>query len=133
MKRSFLAIVVLIMVSVTVYAQTASPPPTGSQIRQEAQQYLQQVRTNSSQFDSTLADQTTRDIDNKNMNTLNRLKADIERLATSINAAQKSIDAELNRGLRANQSVVKRVQELLEQYKKKMAELEAFIEKIGAA
>ncbi|MDR1802829.1 MAG: hypothetical protein LBQ94_04425 [Treponema sp.] len=133
MKRSFLAIVVLIMVSVTVYAQTASPPPTGSQIRQEAQQYLQQVRTTSSQFDSTLADQTTRDIDNKNLNTLNRLKAEIERLATSINAAQKSIDAELNRGQRANKSVVKRVQELLEQYKKKMAELEAFIEEIGAA
>ena len=132
MKRSFLAIVVFIVVSVTVYAQTASPP-TGSQIRQEAQQYLQQVRTTSSQFDSTLTDQTTRDIDNKNMNTLNRLKAEIEKLATSINAAQKSIDADLNRGLRANKSVVKRVQELLEQYKKKMAELEAFIEEIGAA
>ena len=132
MKRGFLTIVVFIMVSIVVYAQTASPP-TGSQIRQEAQQYLQQVRTTSSQFDSTLADQTTRDIDNKNMNTLNRLKTEIERLATSINAAQKSIDTELNRGLRANQSVVKRVQELLEQYKKKMEELEAFIEKIGAA
>jgi type VI protein secretion system component VasK len=132
MKRTFLVIVVFIMVSVMVYAQTASPP-TGSQIRQEAQQYLQQVRTNSSQFDSTLADQTSRDIDNKNMNTLNRLKAEIERLAASINTAQKSIDAELNRGFRANQSLVKRVQELLEQYKKKMAELEAFIEGIGAA
>jgi type VI protein secretion system component VasK len=132
MKRSFLAIVVLIMVSVTVCAQTASPP-TGSQIRQEAQQYLQQVRTTSSQFDTTLTDQTTRDIDNKNMNTLNRLRTEIERLAASITAAQKNIDADLNRGLRANQSTVKRVQQLIEQYKVKMAELEAFIEQIGAA
>ena len=132
MKRGFLTIVVLIMVTIMVYAQTASPP-TGSQIRQEAQQYLQQVRTTSSQFDSTLADQTTRDIDNKNMNTLNRLRTEIERLAASINVAQSSIDAELNRGLRANESTVKRVQQLIEQYKKKMAELEAFIERIGAA
>jgi len=132
MKRGFLTIVVLIMVSIMVYAQATSPP-TGSQIRQEAQQYLQQVRTTSSQFDTTMTDQTTRDIDNKNMNTLNRLRTEIERLAASINAVQHSIDAELNRGQRANESSIKRVQLLIEQYKKKMAELEAFIEKIGAA
>ena len=131
MKRGFLTIVVFIMVSIMVYAQTVSP--TGSQIRQEAQQYLQQVRTTSSQFDTTLADQTTRDIDNKNMNTLNRLRTEIDRLAASINTAQNSIDADLNRGLRANQSTVKRVQQLIEKYKEKMAELEAFVEQIGAA
>jgi len=132
MKRGFLTIIVFIMVSIMVSAQAATPP-TGSQIRQEAQQYLQQVRTTSSQFDTTLADQTTRDTDNKNMNTLNQLRTEIERLAASINTAQKSIDADLNRGLRANQSTVKRVQQLIEQYKQKMAELEAFIERIGAA
>jgi cob(I)alamin adenosyltransferase len=131
MKRGFLIIVVYIMVSIMVYAQAASPP-TGSQIRQEAQQYLQQVRTNSSQFDTTLADQATRDIDTKNMNTLNRLRTEIEGLAASITKAQNSIDAELNRGQRANQSTVKRVQQLIDRYKEKMAELEAFVEKIGA-
>jgi len=131
MKRVFLTIVVFIMVNIVVYAQSASSL-TGSQIRQEAQQYLQQVRTNSSQFDTTLTDQTTRDIDNKNLNTLNRLKIEIERLASSINTAQKSIDAALNRGQRANQETIKRVQLLIEQYKVKMAELEAFIESIGA-
>jgi len=127
MRRGFLAIVVFITVSIMVYAQT------GSQVRQEAQQYLQQVRTASSQFDSTMTDQTSRDIDNKNMNTLNRLKAEIERLAASITTVQNSIDAELNRGLRANESSIKRVQQLIEKYKEKMAELEAFIERIGAA
>jgi len=132
MKRFFLTIVVSIMVNIMVYAQTATPL-TGSQIRQEAQQYLQQVRTTSSQFDTTLVDQTTRDTDNKNLNTLNRLKTEIEKLATSINIAQKSIDAALNRGQRANQETIKRVQLLIEQYKQKMAELEAFIESIGAA
>jgi len=132
MKRGFLTIVVFIMVSIIVYAQATSPL-TGSQIRQEAQQYLQQVRTNSSQFDTTQADQNTRDIDNKNMNTLNRLRTEIERLADSINAAQNSIDADLNRGQRANQSTVKRVQLLIDKYKEKMAELEAFVEGIGAA
>ena len=131
MKRGFLIIVVYIMVSIMVYAQAASPP-TGSQIRQEAQQYLQQVRTNSSQFDTTQADQNTRDIDNKNMNTLNRLRAEIEKLAASINTAQNNIDADLGRGLRANQSTVKRVQQLIDRYKEKMAELEAFVEQIGA-
>ncbi|MDR1802321.1 MAG: hypothetical protein LBQ94_01830 [Treponema sp.] len=131
MKRFFLTIVVSIMVNIMVYAQTAGPL-TGSQVRQEAQQYLQQVRTNSTQFDTTLADQTTRDIDNKNLNTLNRLRAEIEGLAASITKAQKSIDAELNRGQRANQETIKRVQLLMDRYKEKMAELEAFVEKIGA-
>jgi len=131
MKRGFLTFVVLVIVSIVVYAQAASPM-TGSQIRQEAQQYLQQVRTNSSQFDTTLTDQATRDIDNKNMNTLNRLRAEIEKLAASINTAQNNIDADLGRGLRANQSTVKRVQQLIDRYKEKMAELEAFVEQIGA-
>ena len=131
MKRGFLTFVVLVIVSIVVYAQAASPM-TGSQIRQEAQQYLQQVRTNSSQFDTTLTDQATRDIDNKNMNTLNRLRAEIEKLAASINTAQNNIDADLGRGLRANQSTVKRVQQLIEKYKENMVELEAFVEQIGA-
>jgi peptidoglycan hydrolase CwlO-like protein len=131
MKRFFLTIVVFIMVNIMVCAQAASPL-TGSQVRQEAQQYLQQVRTTSSQFDTTLADQTTRDIDNKNMNTLNRLRTEIEGLAASITKAQKSIDASLSRGQRANQETVKRVQQLMDRYKEKMAELEAFIETVGA-
>ena len=130
MKRGFMTIVVLIIVSITVYAQAATL--TGSQIKQEAQQYLQQVRTTSSQFDTTLADQATRDIDTKNMITLNRLRTEIDGLAASITKAQKSIDAELNRGQRANQSTVKRVQQLIDKYKEKMAELEAFVERIGA-
>ena len=131
MKRGFLVIVVFILVNIMAYAQAASRP-TGSQIRQEAQQYLQQVRTNSSQFDTTMADQTTRDRDNRNMNTLNRLRTEIEMLAVSINAVQNRINADLNRGQRANQSSIKRVQQLIDQYKEKMAELEAFIERIGA-
>ena len=130
MKQGFLTIVVFMMVSITVYAQTATL--TGSQIRQEAQQYLQQVRTTSSQFDTTLADQTTRDIDNRNMFTLNRLKTEIDRLAASINTEQNRINADLNRGQRADQAAIKKVQQLIEQYKEKMAELEAFIERIGA-
>ena len=131
MKQGFLTIVVFMMVCVTVNAQTASL--TGSQIKQEAQQYLQQVRTTSSQFDTTMVDQTTRDIDNKNNITLNRLKTEIERLAASINAEQKRIDYELNRGFRVDQSTIKRVQQLIDKYKEKMLELEAFIESIGAA
>jgi len=130
MKRGFMTIVVLIIVSITVYAQAATL--TGSQIKQEAQQYLQQVRTTSSQFDTTMVDQTTRDIDNKNNSTLNRLRTEIEKLAASINAEQKRIDYELGRGLRVSQSTIKRVQQLIDKYKEKMAELEAFIESIEA-
>ena len=131
MKQGFLTIIVFIMVSIMVYAQTASRPAT-SEIRQDAQQYLQQVRTNSSQLEAKLEDQLSRSTDNRDMDTLNRLRTEIERLASSINLAQSSINAELNRGLRANESTIKRVQQLMDKYKEKMAELEAFIERIGA-
>ena len=131
MKKVFLTIVVLFMVCVTVFAQSSSRP-TESQIRQEAQQYLQQVRTNSTQFDTTMEDHNTRDIANKNMMTLNRLRAEIDQLAASINADQSNIDAELSRGQRANATLLKRIQQQIDQYKIKMADLEAFIERIGA-
>ena len=130
MKRGFLTIVVFIVVSIMVDAQAVSL--TGSQIKQEAQQYLQEVRTNSSQFDSTMVDQTTRDINNKNMITLSRLRAETERLAASINAEQGRIDGDLSRGQRANQSSIKRVQQLIDRYKERMAELEAFVDRIEA-
>ena len=131
MKRGFLTIIVFIMASIMVYAQTTSRPTT-SEIRQEAQQYLQQVRTNSSQFDSKMEDQMMRNTDNRDMDTLNRLRAEIDQLAASITADQNRIDADLNSGKRANLATIRRVQQLLEHYKNKMAELEAFVAKIGA-
>jgi peptidoglycan hydrolase CwlO-like protein len=130
MKQGFLTIIVFIMVSSMVYAQTASRPTT-SEIRQDAQQYLQEVRTNSSQFEAKLGDQLSRNIDNRDMDTLNRLRAEIEQLAASISADQNRIDADLSAGKRANLVTIRRVQQLLEQYKAKMAELEAFIARIG--
>ena len=132
MKRIFLAAVILLVAGITVYAQEpanqgGASRPTSSQTKQEAQQYLAQVKANASQFESTMDDHNTRSASNKDADAFNRIKAEIDRLEARINSEQSSIDLSLRDGRRANQAALKRVQQLMEQHKAKTSELEAFL------
>ena len=125
MKRISLIAIILLVISVAVFAQQAGPPQT-AETMQSAQQTLSQGRTNSSQFESTLSDLLARNTSNSNADMYNRLKAEIEQLEFQINAEQTKIRARLDKGTKVNPAMFDRVQRLIDQHKAKLAELEKF-------
>jgi DNA anti-recombination protein RmuC len=128
MKRIILATVILLLTCMMVYAQQAQGGlPSSSQTRQTAQQYLSQARTNSTQFESILADLTARNTSNRDLENFNRLRADIDRLEASINIEQSRLNTNLASGRRVDPEMLNRIQRLIDQHKAKLAELEAFI------
>jgi Ni/Co efflux regulator RcnB len=125
MKRLLLAII-LLAVCITVFAQQSGERPTSAQTKESAARLLEQSRTNASQFESTQADLSARNNGNNDTAVFNQLKADIERLESSITTEQGRIRASLDAGARVSPELFQRVQRLINQHKQKMAELEAF-------
>ena len=125
MKRFLWTSVILILAGTMVYAQQAGTP-SSAQIKQGAQQYLNEVQTNSSQFESTLADLNAQNISNKDAAAFNQLKTEISKLETLINTEQAKIKAALDKNSKVSSQVLDRVQSLINQHKAKMAELEDF-------
>ena len=126
MKRISLIAVILLVISVAVFAQQAGGPPQTAETMQNAQQTLSQGRTNSSQFESTLNDLLTRNTSNSNADIYNKLKNEIEQLEFQINLEQTRIRARLDKGTKVNPAMFDRVQRLIDQHKAKLAELEKF-------
>jgi hypothetical protein len=129
MKRIILAAVILLFTCIMVYAQQAQggSPPSSSQTRQTSQQYLSQARSNSTQFESMLADLTARNAGNRDMETFNRIKAEIDRLEASINIEESRMRTNLDNGRKVDPEMLNRIQRLIDQHKAKLAELESFI------
>ena len=128
MKRILLTTVLLLIVGVFMYAQQGgSEPPQSAQTKQTAQQYLSQAKSNSSQFESTLADLKARNTSNKDAYNFNRLRNEIDRLESTINSEQKSMRANLDRGIRVNSDAMNRIENFINQHKAKIAELEYFV------
>ena len=128
MKRILLTIVVLLVAGSFVYAQqAASSPPSSAQIKQTAQQYLGQAKTNSQQSEAVLNDLRARNTSNKDAATFNRLKSELDRLEDMINKEEAQMAAILDRGTKVSTESLDRIQRLHDQHKAKMAELESFI------
>jgi hypothetical protein len=126
MKRCFLAILLLGGI-VTVYAQQSGAGlPTSAQTKQNAQQYVDQAKTNSSQFESTQAALNASNTSNRDTAAYNKLKGEIDKLETSINAEQAKIKAALDSNSKVSPELFERVDKLIEKHKAKIAEMEAF-------
>ena len=129
MKR-FLCVVLFVGSIVAVYAQQSSTgdssPPTSAQTKQNAQQYVNQAKSNLSQFESTQAALNASNTSNRDTATYNRLKGEIEKLEASINTEQGKIKASLDSNTKVNPELFERVDRLIEAHKRKVAELEAF-------
>jgi uncharacterized protein involved in exopolysaccharide biosynthesis len=126
-KRISLVTIILLVISMAAFAQQAGGgPPQTAETMSSAQQTLNQAKTNSSQFESTLADLKARNTSNLNADTYNRLKNEIEQLELQINTEQTRIRARLDRGTKVNPAMFDRVQRLIDQHKAKLAELESF-------
>ena len=115
--------VILLAVGSFAYAQQ----PTANQTKQAAQQYLGEARTSESQYESTLSDLIARNRNNHDAVTFNQLKAEIDRLATLIESEENRVGASLDKGARVSAELMERIQRLLDQHKRKTAELENFI------
>jgi cytoskeletal protein RodZ len=130
MKRIFM-VVILLATGIAVFAQQANTQrttnrPTSQQTKDSAKQFLEQSRTNASQFDSTQASLNTRNTGNDDERRFNQLRAEIERLEAQIIAEQNKISATLERGIKVSRETLDNVSRLLERHKEKLAELEAF-------
>jgi uncharacterized phage infection (PIP) family protein YhgE len=118
--------VILLVISMAVVAQQAGGPPQTAETMQSAQQTLSQGRTNSTQFESMLADLKSRNTSNVNADTYNRLKAEIDQIENQISVEEARIRARLDKGTKVNPAVFDRIQRLIDQHKSKLAELERF-------
>ena len=128
MKRILLIVVVFLLAG-AIYAQQAGSLPNSSQTKQSAQQYASQAKTNSNQFEATLADLNARNVSNKDLETFNRLRAEIDQLEARINAEQNKLKTSLDRGHKAPKTSLDRIEQLIKQHQGKIAELDAFVSK----
>ena len=130
MKRVCLTIVFLFTAGIMVFAQmTPLDPtsrPTSAQTTETARGTLDQARSNATQFDSSQAELIARNTSNNDRQTYERLNAEIARLAANINSEQNRLANSLDRGIRVNPEAFDRIQQLIDQHKAKVAELEAF-------
>jgi peptidoglycan hydrolase CwlO-like protein len=125
MKRILFITIILFAVGIAVHAQQ-STAQSSAQVKQSAQQYLSQVRSNTSRFDSTLVELQANSQGNKDAQTYNRLRAEIEQIEAQINEQEARIRGNLESGTPVSASSVDRLRRMVDQYKAKSAELERF-------
>jgi small-conductance mechanosensitive channel len=131
MKRILLVTFMLLLAGMMVYAQQAgaSSQPTSAQTKSSAQQAVTEAKTNSSQFESTLADIKTKITSNSDAATYKRLKNNIDQLEAKIKNAQAQVQAEIDQGRGVSAKLVDQIQQLIDQHKVAIAEMEAFLAK----
>ena len=126
MKKIFLITLIFLGFAVFVYAQQADRP-TSAETRQEAQQFLTEARSNSTAFDSTLADFRTRSTSNEDAATFNRLRNEIQSLENLISQQERRISAALRGGSKVSNHDLQQLERMIQNHKSVQAELEAFI------
>ena len=126
MKRILLAAIILFLAGTAIYAQQATLPTT-EQTRQSAQQYVNNGKSKSSQFDTYLDDFKTRNTSNDNASNFKRLSYEANQLEARINREGTIINGLLDRGNHASDVRLDRYEHLVNQYKWKLAEMETLV------
>ena len=126
MKRISLAVVLILAVSIAVFAQESNIP-TSAQTKENATQYLNQAKSDADNFDSILAGLRARNVSNADLWAYNKLKDDIEALKAQIKAEERRLDASLNTKKKLNDSAFEKLDNLIAQHKAKQDELQQFI------
>jgi len=132
MKR-FFAVVLFVGSIVAAHAQqsssagTTSSLPSSAQTKQSAQQTVSQAKSNSSQFESSQAALNASNTSNRDAATYNRIKGEMDRLETLIKTDQAKMKAALDNNSEVSHELFQRIDRLIDEHKKKIAELEAFI------
>ena len=128
MKRIIFTVLILLVAGSAVYAQQSGPVTmTPAQVRQEAQQLLNQSRSNASQYEDDLADVIARNSGNHYYVVFTRLRNQINQLETMIESEHSNIENRLNVGQRISADVVDRFERMVGRHGAKVDELEEFV------
>ena len=127
MKRILLVIVILIFAGATVFAQTQREFQSSAQVTQSAQQLLSQGRTSLTEYESTLAQLIAANRGNADAESFYRIRAEMERIEKLIKQEEERITAATQGGSRVSIEIINRIERLIEQHKRNLADLEAFI------
>ena len=130
MKRILLMAIILFAAGAAVYAQIGATAPiilTPAEVRQEAQQLLNQSRSNASEFEENLEDITARNRGNHYYVVFLRLRNEINQLESMITAEHTNIENRLNVGQRISADVINRFGRMVGRHGEKVAELEDFV------
>ena len=128
MKRFLLILVILILASATVFAQTARREfQSSAQVTQMAQQLLSQGRSNLTEYESTLAQLVLANRGNADAEAFYRIRADMERIESMIKLEEERIMSTTQTGSRVSNEIMLRIERLIEQHRGNLAELEAFV------
>jgi predicted nucleic acid-binding Zn-ribbon protein len=130
MKRTLLVTIMLLTIGMMVYAQQqagGSSLPTTAETKQNAQQVLDQAKTNSSQFESILASLREQNTSNGDADAYRKLKLNIDQLELRIKKDEAQIQALLDKGQKISPTMMDEIQRLIDQHKTAMTEMESFI------
>jgi hypothetical protein len=122
-KRIFLTIVVFFVAGLIVYAQQQSEYPS----RQEMQNYLNQVKSNTSDHDSRLSGIISRNSTSGDAHTFLRMKSEIDALDARITREMDIITAVHDKDTKVSSVMVDNLQRMIDQRKEKQEELEKFL------
>ena len=126
MKRILLTIVVLLIASTMVYAQQRNSQ-NQTQASNERQKFLDEAKSNNSEFQDNLANLKDRNGHSGSTYTFNRLKSEIVRLENTINSETKSINTRLEKDTRVNSEVITRLEKYVNQHTTKVEELDELL------
>ena len=127
MKKILLVTVIFLVAGTIAYAQQSQQLPSSAEVKQDAQQYLNQARANTDEIEGILANLRARNSGNRDIDVFNRLKAEIEHLESRIKEEEVRIGARLDQGINVSSDMLNRIERMINQHKAKQAELEAFI------
>ena len=128
MKRILLAAVILFAAGTLVYSQQSKAPASSSKTREEAKEYLNQAKSNSSEFEASYDDLLDRNGGSDWAAAYRRLKGEIDSLETRIKYELSSIDGSLNKGSRVSVTIFNHLEQLIKQHKAKTEELEKYLQ-----
>ena len=129
MKRFLLISVIFFIASIALYAQQGNNP-TSAQTKQNAQQFLNEAKSNDSQFQSDLNELKKMNLSIDDLSWHNRLKHDINRLEKQITEQEKSIRVRLEKGNRVSTDNMERFERIVNQHGQKVKELNSFVSNV---
>ena len=127
MKRIFFVVFILLAISTVLYAQQGRTRMTEPEARQAAQGYLPQTRANASEFEARLADLRLRALGTSDVDRFLFLRAELSRLESQITLETERFETRFDYGQGVDTALLDRLESLINQYRARLNDLEAFV------
>ena len=127
MKRIFFVVFILLAISTVLYAQQGRPRMTDAEARQAAQGYLPQTRANASEFEAKMAELRLMGMGHSDVSRFLFLRAELSRLESQITNEIDRFETRFDNGQGVNTALLDRLEGLVNQYRARLNDLEAFV------